>query len=167
MADIDVNGLVQRAAVEYAVEDFDSSMGTLESRMDMAIQSAAAEGMQFWSEEAGRVLNTTRHRYQQALYIYEDFSGESGTVIGLGAEDKLVVAIEEGAGPFDLKPGFLKGRNKAVIPIGNPRVARTVTDESTGWIHPGWVALNLVVETDKQLDDVIVPKYLQELFGSL
>ena len=37
----------------------------------------------------------------------------------------------------------------------------------TKWMHPGFPGINLVEETDKQLDEVIIPKHLEELFKSL
>ncbi len=171
MADInDINDLVTRGALEFAIEDIDEALEVLPNRLKEVAGRAAVEGKEFWSEEAGRRLNTTRNRYQAALYIQEDFGAAGGLTIGMHPTDKLVIAIEEGAPGFDLKPGFLKGAARRVIPIPNPpKDMRVVTDQqgSDKWMHPGWDGMNLVDETDKQLDDVIIPKHLNELFDKL
>ncbi len=167
---ISIRSLVQHAAVEFAVEEFEEVFDRLPDKIDVAVSAAATEAQQFWSEEAGRKLNTTRLRYQQSLYIYEDFTSSEGTVIGMHTEDKLVIAIEEGAPGFDLKPGFLKGGTRRVIPIPNPPKDMRVVTAGQGddkWMHPGWPGLDLVGETDKQLDTVIIPKHLNKLFDSL
>jgi len=167
--DIEVRDLVQRAAVEFAVEEFDESFGKLPDKLDEIAKIAAEEGKQFWSEEAGRMLNSTRQRYQQALHVAEDFSGAGGIIIRMHTEDELVVAIEEGRPGFDMKPGLLKGAALRVIPIGPVKDMRTVTSGmgDDKWMHPGWRGLKLVEMTDIQLDTVIIPKHLNELFDNL
>lgn len=169
----DINDFVNRAALEFAVEDFEESTEKLQDKLSDVAYKAAEDGKTFWSEEAGRRLNTTRNRYQESLYIYEDFS--EGVVIGMQPADKLVLAIEEGAPGFDLKPGFRKGQpgSSRMIPMAQPPSANSAArfyfsdQRPDAWMHPGWKGMNLVDETDKQLDDIIIPKHLNELFDSL
>lgn len=164
----DISEFVRRAAIEMAVEDIDESFGNLDDLVDNAVQDAADDALEFWEQEAGRMLNTTRKRYQESLYIYEDFS-EGGVVIGMNEQDPLVLNIEKGAEPYSMQEGLLGGSELRVIPIGPPRDMRAIhsgTDPSK-WTHPGFEGLDLAGETDKQLDEVIVPKHLQAIFDKL
>ncbi len=166
----DVRDFMQRAALELAIEDLDESFGQIPDRIEEASAKAAEEAKKFWSEEAGRRLNTTRNRYQAALYIDEEFGEDGGLVITMHDTDKLVIAIEEGSPGFDLKPGFLKGGSRRVIPIPSPpKDMRVVTDTqgTDKWMHPGWDGLELAQETDKHIDEVIVPRHLNEIFENL
>ena len=90
----------------------------------------------FFREEAELELLHSSAKYLKGVTV---------SVVGDGVEADIVgwfpVAIEEGAEPFDLKPGFLQGRPYRVIPVGElgaPRF-RTVSKNSRpdSWWHPG------------------------------
>jgi hypothetical protein len=162
-----IRNFVNRAALEFVVEEMEG-LDDLPDRLDDLAWRAAEEAKEFWREEAGRMLNTTRLRYQGAIEIYEDFQ-DGGLVVGMNMGDQLVIDIEEGKPAYDLKPGFMGGRTHRVIPIKPPGDMRSVVAGAgdAKWTHPGFRGLDLAGETDKQLDNVIIPKYLDELFNKL
>jgi len=145
-------------------------MDLTEDEIEEAAYKSAQEALEFWRNEASRRLDSTRDRYVDAIYIYEDF-GE-GVVIGLSETDEMVIHLEQGYGRFDMKPGLLQGRDSRVIPIRErsymPVHFRTVTKRQGAdkWIHPGWEGLHLVEEVDRELDNKIVPKYIEELVSN-
>lgn len=143
--------------------------------MEDAAWKAAQEGKKYWETLASQSLKTTRPQYVQALYVYESFS--EGVVLGLNTEDNhLVRAIEQGGAPFDMKPGLLKsghrrkegGGRYRVIPLA-PNTFRTVSTDmgKDEFFHPGWLGLNLKEEVEKELDENILPKYLEEAYRGL
>ncbi len=161
--------ILHALAVEWAVEEMELP-DDLDKRLDDLAYEAAVLAKQFWSEEAGRLLNTTRLRYQQSLEIYEDFSG-GGVVIGMNPKAKLSIAQEEGRPSYNLRATHLTGGAvRRVIPYpGASKDMRTMTADQADskWQHPGFTALNLAEATENQLDRVIVPRLLNKLFDSL
>jgi len=163
-----INRLLESYIAEMAYDEIDMAAENIENHLDDTIYGIAREALEFWRNEAGRTLNTTRLRYQSALYIYEDFS--EGTVISLTTQnDSLLDAIENGATGFDMKPGLLKGAVRRVIPIGDKPDFRTVSTSqgSDKWMHPGWEGINLKDVTDDYIDDVLIPKHLEKLLEKL
>ncbi len=112
----------------------------IEQDFERAIQSglvrlrAAIE--RFFREEAELELLHSSSKYLKGVQV---------TVVNDGVEADISgwfpVAIEEGAEPFDLKPGFLQGRPYRVIPVGERGLPkfRTVSKNSRqdSWWHPG------------------------------
>ncbi len=165
----DIVDFIRRAALEFAIEDLDDSFGDIGDRLDDASLLVALEAKAFWQAEAGRTLNTTRLRYQSTIYISEDFTGNKGIFVAMSEQDPLILNIEQGADSYDLKPGLLAGRDSRIIPIKPFTQMPLLTrwDSETSWIHPGFVGLDLAGETDAYIDEVLIPKHLEELFGNL
>lgn len=159
-----ITHILNSAAIEFALEDLPDAEA-LKTEIDKASWRAANKAKQYLIEESGRKLKTTRSRYANAIYIYEDFM-EGGIVVGVDNKDPLVDAIENGAPGFDMKPGLLKGRKIRVIPLNKGKDMRTVSagHGSDKWMHPGWQGLHLIEVLDEELDNTIIPDELNEMF---
>lgn len=166
MSERNVADFLRRAAVTYAIEEV-SDVDKLADALDDAAAEIGDQALEYWQREAGQMLNSTRERYQQSLYVYEEF-GE-GVVVGQREDDQLVLDIENGKPAFDLKPGFLAGGTRRVIPVGSPRDMRTLTTGTNNekWIHPGFRGLHLAEATDKYIDEVLVPAALERILKNL
>jgi hypothetical protein len=164
--DLEIAQFTAAAATELAVEEIEN-LDKFQEEFENAKWSIAQEALDFWKNSAGLHLDTTLNRYQQSLYVYEEF-GE-GVVVGMQETDKLVVSIEEGAPPYNMQKGLLGGALRKVIPIGGWRDMRVVTAgaDSSKWQHPGFRGLNLVDEVDDHIDAVLVPAHLEKIFENL
>lgn len=117
-----------------------------------------------WSykEQAENELRTTSKEYLKGLSTRIVDDGVMATLDGW-----LPAALEEGVPRFDLKPGFLKGRQWRVIPVGAPGQIRfrTVSQHSPkdSWWHPGLEARNI---SERVREDVRVPaqRLFQDIF---
>lgn len=161
-----INDTVMRAALELAIEETEK-LDELPGMVVAASREIGEAALHYWKTQAGMMLNTTRERYQNTLYL--DDSTPNEIRVRMRDDDQLIIDIEDGKQPFDLKPGFLRGQPARVIPINPPRDMRTVTSgtDPSKWMHPGFTALNLVEETERYIEDELVPNKLDEMFGDL
>jgi len=169
------NHLIQNMIRDITTKMVDGMLPNADELEDMIIDAsweAAEEAKDFWSAEAGRVLNTTRERYQRQIGTYQSFEdADAGIVVMLNTDnDKLVKAIEDGAPKYSLKPGFLQNRQTRVIPmkVASPPF-RTVSAkaQATPWEHPGFIGLKLAEIVDDELDQTILPKHATRIFKKL
>jgi hypothetical protein len=155
---------------ELLEDDFPDS-AEAEALVSGYAYEAAKEAKDFWSEEAGRNLNTTRERYQAQISIYEDYGDNSVAVVLNEENDRLVGGLESGSKPYDMKAGLLDGRQKRIVNMGGPGITKfkTVTQapQNAKWQHPGFPGLKLVDIVEDELDNAIIPKYTEKLFKDL
>lgn len=112
-----------------------------EVEKDFKKQSRAAlqafkAGIQEAYEYAAKIsLNTTLPNYLKSLNLTIDY--EEGTVTAT-TNGWLAVAVDDGVGYFDMKPGLLAGQDWRIIRLHNQKF-RTVSlsSPSTSWWHPG------------------------------
>lgn len=151
-------------SMEVVGMDFDK----LEKEFDKAIE----EGMDklkdaietTWHKKAGELLHTSKDKYLQGLSV-ERVGKDTiqATLTGF-----LPVGIEEGHKSYDMKPGLLGSGLSKVIPIGKGAGRtpsfRRITQNTKGWIHPGWPqAKKIHVEVQKEIDETLK----MEIFGDL
>jgi len=111
----------------------------------------------YWQEQVmntGRISDRAKARYLSAIQPYRD--PKAGAYI----TDKIAILLEKGWGRFDMKPGLLKGLRWRVIPL---RIAgqvqfRTVSENSKGWIHPGYGGAHVMHRVERE-----VPKIVQRI----
>jgi hypothetical protein len=161
-----IQKMFQNLLTDMAIEELNPIRNLPNEIEDMSWE-AAKKARTYWEQQAGQMLSTQRLPYQQAISVYEDYGEGGGVVVGLSTENKLLLAIEEGAPSFDMKPGLLAGRESRVIPIGPPGQMRTVTTRQPAhmWVHPGFDGLRLAEDVDQYLDDVILPELLDEFMS--
>jgi len=129
----------------YAI-NVDLPPGLLESEkfsahLEELLMDVAKTTRDFWEATAGRTLKTSRDAYQRAIGMvqtgkYEVTVQLMGSSSNMGSS--LVVAIETGGAPFDMKPGFLRSPNikKKRIPraIAENLKQRTGQQAATRWM---------------------------------
>ena len=97
-------------------------------------------------------LKSSKAKYLDAIDVRRE-----GDDIILGLTDELASSLESGSEPYDLKPGFLRGRISRVIPLvdagtNNVTRFRTVSVNSRGWIHPGNKARKITEKVQTELE---------------
>lgn len=115
--------------------------------------------MQTWKDQVDRTLRLSdkgKHRYKANIIPYKE--PKAGAYI----KDKVTVLLERGWRKFGMKPGLLQGMARRVIPIVTDEgvVFRTVTQDSQGWIHPGYGGGHLEHRVRRS-----VPKILKDLIN--
>jgi len=117
----------------------------------------------YWQEQVmntGRLSNRGKARYLQAIQAYRD------PKVGAYIDDKIAILLETGWGAFDMKPGLLWGikglpffgLRRRVIPIkqiGGNVEFRTVTENSKGWIHPGYGGGHVINRVKRNIPNLI------------
>lgn len=137
----------------------------------------------FWKNLAGQKLKSSRNFYVGAISS-EIITETEGELRMTGWPVMLEVGNPS---PFDMKPMLLQGRQSRVIPMNlktNPphgtkgrdyfvnwpfvkaKVFRTVKQDSDGWIYPKTPGAQLLVEVVKEIEERILPKYIDEAFNS-
>jgi hypothetical protein len=154
--------------------DFEGFGEEFDTQFKKSIKKMAYEAKEFWQSEAGRRLKTSRESYQKALAVYESESGASVRLGGSGTKDQrwLAKAVETGIPSFDMKPGLLAGADRRIIPVTD-RVSgqtkfRTVAKygQDHKWVHPGITGIHLQDEVIKELNETIIPKYVEKAFDA-
>lgn len=155
-------------------EDFTEEFNT---QFTKGLKKLGYESKSFWISEAGRRLNRSRKAYQRSITV----SVDDGLVQiklaapgGLASKNErwLALAVEQGLPSYDLKPGFLKGGKKSrVIPLDTKydgKIFRTVkaTGHENKWIYPGLRGLNLRDTVIDEVNNVLIPKYVQIAFDN-
>ena len=104
-----------------------------------------------WKLKAEKHLDTSLKSYEDALIVRVD-----GEVIEATLTGWLPVSVEEGHGPFDLKPFLLQGRNKRVIYLADGEF-RTVSKDSPpdSWWHPGIQAQSINMQIEAELPEMM------------
>jgi hypothetical protein len=107
-----------------------------ERQIQAGLRQLRAAVERFFREEAELELLHSSAKYLKGVTVSVVDDGVEADITGW-----FPVALEEGAEPFDLKPGFLQGRPYRVIPVGElgaPKF-RTVSVKSRkdSWWHPG------------------------------
>jgi hypothetical protein len=152
--------------------DFEAFNKEFVEQFQKRLKKIAYEGKEFWATEAGKKLNTTREAYQNSLGV-QDNGDDSYTISiagrgGKGTKEQrwLALALEDGIPRFDMKPGFLPGRESRVIRLADGNF-RTVTKLQTGkWIHPGFEGLKIQEMVKEHISKVLVPRIHKEAFDA-
>ena len=136
----------------------------LEKDFENAIEEGMAELRdeveQRWYEMADDQLGSRSELYKENVTFEEMERSLMVTIQG------PAVGMEQGTGPYDLKPGFLRGQTTRVIPLekkhpekgGQTLQFRTLTSWATGWWHPGFQASGISAQIMDVMEDEIVPK---------
>lgn len=116
----------------------------------------------YWQDQVmntGRLSSRGKARYLRAIEAYSE------PKVGVFLNDKIAMLLETGWPAFDMKPGLLLGirglplfgLKKRVIPIKEDGIVkfRTVTEKSTGWIHPGYGGAHLLSRVKKNIPNLI------------
>lgn len=152
--------------------DFIGFSDEFEKQFQSQFKKIGNEAKEFWKSEAGRRLTRARDSYQASIVSTVDSNGIIHIRLGgkggnATKKDRwLSNAIESGTPAYDLKPGFLKGGLKSrVIPLDTKyegRIYRTVkaTGHENKWIHPGFKGLHLVDYVITEVNNNIIPKYI-------
>lgn len=116
--------------------DWQKAQADIERQIQAGLVRFRAAIERFFREEAELELLHSAAKYLKGVTVNVVKDGVEAAITGW-----FPVAIEEGAEPFDLKPGFLQGRQFRVIPVGElgaPKF-RTVSKNSRpdSWWHPG------------------------------
>ena len=159
-----------------ALLDFDKR---LKKKLPGTMRRIALEGKSFWKSEAGRKLRASRKAYQDAI----DMQVVDELSFYLTLEGFLAYSVDYGGKSFDMKPGLLRNATKIspkvgryrVIPLNpkhlvnmqRPKVFATVTERSSGWVHPGWKGMKISEAVVEELDKRIIPQHIDKLLGEL
>ena len=119
-----------------------------------------------WVDKVSEVLTDTRQQYLDGLKFEKSQDSMTVTVEGF-----VPASMELGIKSYDLKPGFLKGRQSRVIPLWAPGTKfpvefRTVTANSHGWIHRGEPPKRLPGPNKFDKGGLILD-YIEEEFGHI
>lgn len=117
-----------------------------------------------WNYQAQQQMKTTAAKYMEGVSFTLTSDGVDVFIQGW-----LPVALEQGTTPYDLKPGFLKGRTSRVIPLEGGKRFRTVSTNSPpgSWWHPGIKAkgiANIMEGKAQEISKRTVEKDLMEYF---
>ena len=142
--------------VMFSIELYASSLDLveefLEDRMDEFLDELAEEAEMIWRKfaEESTKLQSSKKTYIDAIKVQRD-----GSSISMTLDDPHAADLEDGSTPFDLKPGFLRGKQYRVIPLVNNGVTtfKTLVAGAPGWIHPGQEARNLTDDVTSELSE--------------
>lgn len=136
-------------------------------KLESSIETSVIDGMaklrdeieKKWRAHAKATLGSLGPKYLEGLSVtHEKFD------VDVRLSGELGVAIEEGSGRWDMKPGILKGAEARVIPMGskaNPKF-RTMKARSSGWWHPGYQGRAIRTEVTRQM-----PRMVKDVFKPL
>jgi len=140
--------------------------------MQEAMVNLANSAKEFWQDEAGKHLHSTLDRYRNAISTHT-VDAYTTQIFIHDPDEKvnwLIMSLEYGVPPFDLKKARLAGESaknwsiyakrsglpKANAPFvdipfrkkgagltGKPAYFRRMAPSSKGWEHPGFKGLNL------------------------
>lgn len=148
--------VIDNISIEFDEQAMADLIDHVNLRIDLAMDELADEVEWTWRRLAAdsSKLNTTKQTYLDAIEVSRE-----GDSIVLALTDTLAAAVEEGSDPYDLKPGFLKGRTHRVIPLvesGRPVQFRTISQKSGPWIHPGIHPRSIVGEVKAEVENTIL-----------
>ena len=145
-------------SMEMDTKSIDIIEDILDDYMDSFLDELTEEIEWSWRKLAGEDprLRSSRAKYLDAIEVHRD-----GDEIVLGLTDELAAALEEGSEPYDLKPGFLRGKTHRIIPLvdsgtNNVTRFRTVTVNSQGWIHPGYKPVSITEKVQVELESNLI-----------
>lgn len=168
--------------IEIDTKDLPLSIDSQELARRIAKQSIK-EAQTFWHSEAGRRLNTSRQRYQEAIQI--DLNDDAPAVYLQHPNpriNKFILNLEIGIDKLDMKPALLKGKDKRVIPLwadahhaGRQVQFVTVSTKSDpkSWLWPKSYrskvrrGVNIHNTVIKQLDRNIIRRVANEVLRDL
>lgn len=138
-------------------------------RIDTALDDLVDEVEWTWRKIAASspTLKSTKSKYIDAIKVERE-----GDEIVMSLTDELASAMESGSKPYDLKPGFLKGKQSRIIPLvdkgtNNVTRFRTVTQGSSGWIHPGHKPTKIVDQVKNELETTVLGEVLAKAMRSV
>jgi hypothetical protein len=134
-------------------------------RIDTALEELTDEVEWVWRKIAAgsNKLNTTKDIYLDAIKVERE-----GDEIVMSLTNDLANQVESGSDPYDLKPGFLKGRTHRVIPLveqGRPVKFRMISQKSEPWIHPGIHPRNIIDEVKAELENNIIDEVFSRVMA--
>lgn len=148
--------------VEEALEDIIyEGMDELAETIEWEIRTLAAKG-----------LHDTRQVYLDALTV--DVHEDS---FQIELDHPLATAVESGSDPFDMKPGFLRGRTTRKLMLtgrlGKNRQPATVprpavvpfSQYNPPWWHPGIKARNFITKTVDDVEDIHAPEVFNDIIS--
>lgn len=149
--------------IEIVGADWDKIIKAFEDRIEEGLRELTGETETAWQMEAHRVLGDRAEAYNNDI----SFSATKEAVeVTLG---ETATEMEFRTKPYDLKPGFLWYGELArrVIPFEGGTKFRTVTNRSSGWIHPGFPGADIREAVQEKMDSEIVPKVYGKLLGNI
>ena len=137
----------------------------IQSKVDDAMDRLGEEVEWEWRRIAARDLAQSKDEYLNGMSV-EVIDGQ----IIMKVTGPLAIAVEGGSEKFDLKPGFLKGKTSATIPLfGNrpPNIdrLRTVPSKTKPWIHPGIKARNLIDKVTDKVEEQLLDEVFNGIIG--
>ena len=153
--------------LELDKESLSEVVDNINLRVDVALDELTEEVEWQWRMLASRSteLKSTKEKYLDAIEVKRE-----GDEIILSLTDPLAASMEAGSGPYDLKPGFLRGKQFRIIPLVSPGTDnvtgfRTLTQGSAGWVHPGHKARKIVDQVTAELEATVVVEVLAKVFS--
>ena len=166
-----------RVAIDINVPDMALKLGLTQYDISEFMREIAEEAAEYWKTLARENLTSTAKWYTEAILTRPMLGGNYRVVFDTDyvSEGKgpLISAVELGANPYDMKPGFLKGgMNRRLIPLWKGHPINAVEPvwlhkDSDGWIHPGWEGQQLYLKVMEHLDNVILPAALDKLADAI
>lgn len=154
-------------SIEIDKDAMSAVIDDINLRMDTVLEELSEEVEWNWRKLAASSteLRSTKSRYLDAIEVSRD-----GDEIVLTLNDELVSAMESGSDPYDLKPGFLKGKQFRIIPLvdegtNNVTRFRTVSQGSSGWIHPGHKARKIVEQVKVEVETNILGEVMNRVMS--
>jgi len=152
---------------ELELEIPDKLINQLEESADEAIDELAEEVEFEWRRTVASHLHSSRDAYFKGMSVER-----VGDEVQMRLDGDLAVAVETGSQKFDLKPGFLKGRTSANIPLfGNrpPNIDRfrRAPAKTANWIHPGVEPHNLIDKVQVKLEEGLVEEVFTRVLGRI
>lgn len=145
--------------------DWDNLQEKFEAAVEEGVEEWAEEIEWSWRAKAASTLTQSRESYLKAISVERVGATEIVSTLTSGDSQKwnLPRAIEFGSDSYDLKKGFLQGRQYRVIPMGYPTINRfrTVSQFSSGWQHPGFEPRGLLEEVQEEMEG----GKIDEIFG--
>lgn len=130
----------------------------MEASIKTLVRKAGQEAYDFWYEEAGRRLQSSRSMYQDAITL--TYLDDTSFIVSV--EGTFAAAVERGSPPFPMK--FDPSKN---IPLNTQRdvyfrkAPKFRKQGNKTWTHPGFVGVHIAESVEDELADRIVPNLLQ------
>jgi hypothetical protein len=133
----------------------DEMAAQVEADIKMAIQKISGFTEEQYFVKASGTLRNTLQEFMEGVNVELSEDGVEVTIDGW-----LPLALEEGTGRFDMKPGLLAGRQHRTIPMHDGGFRRVSENSpASSWWHPGLQAANI----SEQVKEEVEP-YAEELF---
>lgn len=152
---------------KFEINMDDDLMDKIQKTIDTGLDEVAEELEFEWRRLVATELHQSRDEYFKGMSVER-----VGTSVEMNLTGALATAVEGGSDRFDLKPGFLKGKTSANIPLfGNRPPAqdrfRRAPAKTAPWLHPGVKSMNLMSKAQEKVTDEVVDQVFERLLGKV